>query len=155
MPCTVLDVQPCEEVRRGNMSQKMNRRIVKVRKRRSADAGLSLRSKKFKMVYVELCRTADLGVVGKDDGIVTVRSHLGHLLKPGDDVLAYDMNNLVYNDADVESIMGKRGSEPNFPDYIIVPESITLSGETESKTGFGSFRRFEARPQSWLRGTMK
>ena len=120
VPCTILDVQPCEETGRGNMSNKMNRRIVKVRKRRSADAGLSLRSKKFKMVYVELCRTADLGVVGQDDGRVTVRSHLGHLLKPGDDVLAYDMKNLVYNDADVDSIMGKRGTEPNFPDFVIV-----------------------------------
>ena len=116
--CTVLNVEPVDEPVKGHFAQ--DRRKVKVHKRRSTNAGTaagSSRASKFNMVWVELASTSELGVTTP----VTVKSHLGHLLAPGDSVLAYDLKHMVYNDADVASLAGKRGGAPNqMPDFIIV-----------------------------------
>lgn len=44
----------------------------------------------FKLADVELMRMSDLG---KNDKTLTVRTHLGHVIKPGDVVLGYDLTN--------------------------------------------------------------
>ena len=58
---------------------------MKVKKRRAANAGLSNRSKKNKMVYVEVAKASDLGV---NDKRSIVKSHLGNILRIGDSVSA-------------------------------------------------------------------
>ena len=76
--------------------------MVKVKRRRATHAGLSNRSKKYKMVYVEVAKASDLGV---NDERCIVKSHLGNILKIGDSVSKYtqrmihiSMNNILLND---------------------------------------------------------
>ena len=83
--CIVIDIQPCgdEVTKKGNAIRQ--RRMVKVKKRRAANAGLSNRSKKNKMVYVEVAKASNLGV---NDKRCIVKSHLGNILRIGDSVSA-------------------------------------------------------------------
>ena len=100
--CVVIDIQPCGDdvTKKGNAIRQ--RRMVKVKRRRATHAGLSNRSKKYKMGYVEVAKASDLGV---NDERCIVKSHLGNILKIGDSVSKYtqrrihiSMNNILLND---------------------------------------------------------
>ena len=41
------------------------------------------------------------------------RTHLGHLLKPGDAAMGYDLSTAIFNDADLVSLRGK-----HLPDFV-------------------------------------
>ncbi|KMZ59032.1 Nonsense-mediated mRNA decay NMD3 family protein [Zostera marina] len=69
-------------------------------------------STKYLSAFVEISRVSDLG---KNDMMFTVRTHLGHLLNPGDHALGYDLHGANSNDVEV----GKY-KNLSFPDVILV-----------------------------------
>jgi NMD protein affecting ribosome stability and mRNA decay/NACalpha-BTF3-like transcription factor len=111
---------------------------------------------KGKMLLADatIMKTKDMGIV---DTSFTVRTHLGNILRPGDLVMGYDMNNAVYNDADIESTGNSyassqktrgtagRGSKVDFPDVVLVRKCYPRKGdapvakdEVQVYTGLGT-----------------
>ena len=70
-------------------------------------------SKGHLLASVTVARDSDLGV---NDTKFTVLSHLGHLLKPGDSVLGYDITNMNLNDTYLDDL--KSGVE--LPDVVLI-----------------------------------
>lgn len=56
--------------------------------------------------------------MGIQEDYTHTRSHLGHLLKPGDTVMGFDLKNANVNDANFEKLEEKHGS--NLMDVILV-----------------------------------
>jgi len=67
---------------------------------------------KWVLADVQLARNSDLGA---NDIQFATRTHLGHLLHPGDIALGYDLSTGNFNDSDV---MGMRGKQ--LPDVVLV-----------------------------------
>jgi nonsense-mediated mRNA decay protein 3 len=53
----------------------------------------------YRTAYAQVVRASELG---KNDAVVTVRTHLGHLLRPSDRTLGYDLRSANANGQDVE-----------------------------------------------------
>ena len=64
---------------------------------------------------VWVIRTADLG---KSEDFIHTKTHLGHLLKPGDTVLGFDVKNSVINDDNFDKLIDK--SADSIKDVILV-----------------------------------
>lgn len=69
-----------------------------------------VKTHKWQLAEVQICKEED---IGNDNGIVFTKTHMGHLLHPGDTVLGYDMKNSNYNDMNMD-----HGT--NYPDVILV-----------------------------------
>jgi len=71
-------------------------------------------------------RSSELGVAsdGGDD-MIHCKTHLGHLLRPGDVVLGYDLRNSNTNDVEFEKI---KRSGVNSPDVVLVKKVYLDSG---------------------------
>jgi len=67
--------------------------------------------KKWALADVDVQKTSELGV----GEIMTVRSHLGRVLQPGDSVLGYDMTTLSFNPLDVTGMKNKE-----FPYAVLI-----------------------------------
>ncbi|XXG46670.1 hypothetical protein AAC387_Pa02g1457 [Persea americana] len=70
---------------------------------------------KYSLAYAQVARVSDFG---KNDRIFTIRTHLGHLLNPGDYALGYDLYGANSNDFELEKYKGL-----NIPDAILVKKS--------------------------------
>jgi len=70
---------------------------------------------KFVLADVTVARTADFG---SNDTQFLTRTHLGHLLHPGDSCLGYDLSTANFNDMDLEGLRGR-----SLPDLILVRKS--------------------------------
>lgn len=73
----------------------------------------------YQTAYALVARASELG---KNDGIVTVRTHLGHLLGPGDRALGYDLR-----DANVEDVE-RYGQSHCLPDAVLVKKIFEKGG---------------------------
>ncbi len=51
---------------------------------------------------------------GSNDTIFVGKTHLGHLLKPGDYAQGYDLSTAIFNDADLEGFKG------HLPDFVLI-----------------------------------
>eukprot|EP01116_Phalansterium_solitarium_P014670 TRINITY_DN3242_c0_g1_i1.p1 TRINITY_DN3242_c0_g1~~TRINITY_DN3242_c0_g1_i1.p1 ORF type:complete len:509 (-),score=207.42 TRINITY_DN3242_c0_g1_i1:481-2007(-) len=69
---------------------------------------------KFVLADVQVARSSDFG---SNDTQFTGRTHLGHLLRPGDSCLGYDLGTANFNDQDTEAL---RGRHRHLPDLILV-----------------------------------
>ncbi|VDN03510.1 unnamed protein product [Thelazia callipaeda] len=78
----------------------------------SKTESLTQLSRKHRLVDVWIVPSSQ---VGHDDHQVCVRSHLGHLLKPGDLVLGYDLSKINVNSALLDEL-----KEERIPDVILV-----------------------------------
>ncbi|KAK8936752.1 hypothetical protein KSP39_PZI012348 [Platanthera zijinensis] len=58
---------------------------------------------KYALAYVQVARLSDFG---KNDNIFSVRTHLGHLLCPGDYALGYDLYGANINDIEMDKYKG-------------------------------------------------
>jgi nonsense-mediated mRNA decay protein 3 len=67
----------------------------------------------YRTAYVQVARASELG---RNDGIVTVRTHLGHLLGPGDRARGYDLRGANANGQDIENY----GQSHCLPDAVLV-----------------------------------
>jgi len=67
---------------------------------------------KYALAEVQVVRAVDFG---RNDCMFTAMTHLGNLLKPGDNVLGYDLSTAIFNDDDISPIRGK-----SMPDLILV-----------------------------------
>jgi len=67
---------------------------------------------KYLLADVQVARVADFGA---NDTVFNGRTHIGHLLKPGDYALGYDLTTANFNDDDVSS-MSKR----EMPEVVLV-----------------------------------
>merc|ERR1719249_307703 len=76
---------------------------------RSLDASMGNLSQRHVLADAWVVRSSELGLSadGADD-MIHCRTHLGHLLRPGDVVLGYDLRNSNTNDDEFEKI--KRSS---------------------------------------------
>jgi nonsense-mediated mRNA decay protein 3 len=68
---------------------------------------------KWVLAEVQLAKSSDLG---SNDTLFTTHTHLGHILKPGDTALGYDVASGNYNDADLKALKGRR----SLPDVVLV-----------------------------------
>lgn len=83
---------------------------------------------KFVLADAQVARTRDFG---NNDTMFYVRTHLGHILNPGDYALGYDMTAANFNDSDTQSLRGKQ-----IPDVILVRKTYPN-------------RRKKPRPRPW------
>lgn len=70
---------------------------------------------KYVMADVQVARVSDFG---KNDTIFFVRTHLGHLLNPGDFALGYDLHAANSNDIEIDKYKGL-----SIPEVILVKKS--------------------------------
>lgn len=70
---------------------------------------------KYQLADVQVARVADFG---RNDTMFSVRTHLGHLLKPGDYALGYDLFGANLNSSDLDSYR-----DLSVPEVILVRKS--------------------------------
>jgi len=71
-------------------------------------------SGKYSLAEVILARSSDFG---QNDRQFVASTHLGHLFKPGDIALGYDLSTAIFNDADIQALRSRR---IDMPDVILV-----------------------------------
>ncbi|CAI7864143.1 unnamed protein product [Closterium sp. NIES-53] len=71
---------------------------------------------KFVLADVQVARVADFG---KNDVMFTARTHLGHLLRPGDYAMGYDLHGANLNSDD----LARYSNRATLPDVILVRKS--------------------------------
>ncbi|KAK6922094.1 Nmd3, N-terminal [Dillenia turbinata] len=74
---------------------------------------------KYVLADVEVARVSDFG---KNDQIFRIRTHLGHLLSPGDFALGYDLYAANTNDIDLDKHRG-----------LVLPEAVLIKKSYEKK----------------------
>lgn len=73
---------------------------------------------------VWLVKASELGI---NDNTIHTRTHLGHLLKPGDSVLCYNLVDANINDENFEKL-----NTDHVPDLIVVKKFYTDLGERKN-----------------------
>jgi len=74
---------------------------------------ISVDGSRYQLAYAQVARVSDFG---KNDTIFTVRTHLGHLLNPGDHALGYDLYGANLNDDDMDTAMTRY----SLPEVVLV-----------------------------------
>ncbi|KAG0550125.1 hypothetical protein BDA96_01G312600 [Sorghum bicolor] len=77
---------------------------------------ISIDGSRYQLAYAQVARVSDFG---KNDTIFTVRTHLGHLLNPGDHALGYDLYGANLNDDDMDTAMARY----SLPEVVLVKKS--------------------------------
>ena len=81
---------------------------------------------------VQVARAADFG---KNDQVFFTRTHLGHLLNPGDTALGYDLANAQLTGLDYDAFIAKGGQ---LPDVILVRKSYDEKRKRSKAKGMGA-----------------
>lgn len=81
-------------------------------------------SKRNTLADVEIARVSDFG---KNDRIISVRTHLGHLLKTGDHALGYDLDGANFNNAEAEENRGL------FPSAVLIKKKFSDDDNWQEK----------------------
>uniref|UniRef100_J3N552 60S ribosomal export protein NMD3 n=1 Tax=Oryza brachyantha TaxID=4533 RepID=J3N552_ORYBR len=77
---------------------------------------ITIDGSRYQLAYAQVARVSDFG---KNDTIFTVRTHLGHLLSPGDLALGYDLYGANFNDDNMDTAM----TQHSLPEVILVKKS--------------------------------
>ncbi|KAG1362052.1 60S ribosomal export protein NMD3 [Cocos nucifera] len=85
---------------------------------------------RYSLAYAQVARVSDFG---KNDNIFTVRTHLGHLLSPGDYALGYDLYGANSNDLEIDKHKG-----------LVLPDAILIKKSYEEKR-----RGKSGKPRPW------
>jgi len=83
---------------------------------------------KFVLADVQVAKESDFG---KADIYYYARTHLGHILKPGDSALGYDVANSNFNDREIDHL--QRFSRRDLPDLILVKKAYPSRRRTHKK----------------------
>jgi len=89
------------------------------------DASMGNLSQRHVLADAWVVRSSELGVSSDGDDMIHCRTHLGHLLHPGDVALGYDLRNSNANDAEFEKM--KRGGV-EFADVVLVKKVYADKG---------------------------
>ncbi|KAL8487857.1 hypothetical protein ACS0TY_024241 [Phlomoides rotata] len=76
---------------------------------------------KYVLADAQVARVSDFG---KKDTIFNIRTHLGHLLNPGDFAFGYDLFGANSNDVELDKYKGF-----NLPDVILIKKSYEETGQ--------------------------
>ncbi|OIT38627.1 PREDICTED: 60S ribosomal export protein NMD3-like [Nicotiana attenuata] len=85
---------------------------------------------KYVLADIQVARVSDFG---KNDTMFSVRTHLGHLLNPGDYALGYDLYGANNNDIELDKYKG-----------LVLPEVILIKKSYEEKR-----QKKRGKPRSW------
>ncbi|KAL5564421.1 hypothetical protein UlMin_027585 [Ulmus minor] len=85
---------------------------------------------KYALADAQVARLSDFG---KNDTIFNIRTHLGHLLNPGDYALGYDLYGNNSNDIELDKYRG-----------LVIPDAILIRKSYEEKR-----QRKRGKPRSW------
>lgn len=85
---------------------------------------------KYVMADVQVARMSDFG---KNDKMFSVRTHIGHLLNPGDNAFGYDLYGANNNDIELEKYKG-----------LVLPEVVLIKKSYEEKR-----QRKRGKPRAW------
>ncbi|XP_065868596.1 uncharacterized protein [Euphorbia lathyris] len=85
---------------------------------------------KYVLADAQVARLSDFG---RNDNIFFVKTHLGHILKPGDQALGYDLYAANSNNFDLDKCKG-----------LVLPEAILIKKSYEEKR-----QRKRGKPRSW------
>ena len=77
----------------------------------------STRHKKWNLSEATVARAADLGV---NDNTYFVRTHLGHLLRPGDSAMGYMLTGTNFNNTEYDRIEASGTYSSTIPDVVLV-----------------------------------
>ncbi|EEF28848.1 60S ribosomal export protein NMD3 [Ricinus communis] len=91
---------------------------------------VNIGSSKYAMAEVQVARLSDFG---KNDTIFFIKTHLGHILKPGDQALGYDLYGANSNDIELDKYKG-----------LVLPEAILIKKSYEEKR-----QRKRGKPRAW------
>ncbi|PIN13657.1 NMD protein affecting ribosome stability and mRNA decay [Handroanthus impetiginosus] len=87
------------------------------------------------LANAQVARVSDFG---KNDTIFNITTHLGHILKPGDYALGYDLYSANHNDIELDKY-----KDPKFPEVVLIKKSY------EEKR-----QRKHGKPRSWKLKTL-
>jgi nonsense-mediated mRNA decay protein 3 len=130
----VLDCELLED-RSSQLSQAKTAAINNAGKRKRGDDATAAmmatpqRRRGGRVGLVELVKATDLGM---NDEKYTCTTHMGHLLKSGDHVLGYALENINYNPSDTQGL-----DESKFPNIVIVRKYYPKTYKTLQKHGRG------------------
>ncbi|XP_073001136.1 uncharacterized protein [Typha latifolia] len=93
-------------------------------------AEVTVAGSRYRLADAQVARVSDFG---KNDNIFTVKTHLGHLLNPGDYALGYDLYGANSNDLEIDKYKG-----------LILPDAILVKKSYEEKR-----RSSRAKPRPW------
>ncbi|EXB44233.1 hypothetical protein L484_000634 [Morus notabilis] len=85
---------------------------------------------KYALADAHVARLSDFG---NNDTIFSTRTHLGHILKPGDYALGYDLYGANFNDSELEKHKN-----------LVLPDAILIKKSYEEKRG-----KKRGKPRSW------
>lgn len=85
---------------------------------------------KYVLADAQVARVSDFG---KNDIIFSIKTHLGHLLNPGDYALGYDLYGANNNDIELDKYKG-----------LVLPEAILIKKSFEEKR-----QKKRGKPRSW------
>ncbi|KAJ4840889.1 hypothetical protein Tsubulata_010392 [Turnera subulata] len=85
---------------------------------------------RYALADAQVARLSDFG---KNDTIFYIKTHLGHILKPGDQALGYDLYGANSNDIELDKYKG-----------LVLPEAILIKKSYEEKR-----QRKRSKPRSW------
>ncbi|KAI9314669.1 NMD3 family-domain-containing protein [Zopfochytrium polystomum] len=105
--------------------------VIDVQQERAPNA-----SNRFSLAMVEIAPSKDLSQT------MTVRTHLGRILRPGDHALGYDLRNANFNDAHFDAYVrrstagsAKRAGGGGCPDVVLVRKSYPNARKRSKKQG--------------------
>ncbi|MED6143279.1 hypothetical protein PIB30_004782 [Stylosanthes scabra] len=85
---------------------------------------------KYVLAEAQVARVSDFG---KNDTIFSIKTHLGHLLSPGDYALGYDLYGANTNDIELDKHRG-----------LVLPEAVLVKKSYEEKR-----QKKRSKPRSW------
>lgn len=85
---------------------------------------------RYVLADAQVARVSDFG---KNDTIFSIKTHLGHLLSPGDYALGYDLYGANHNDVELEKYKG-----------LVLPDVVLIKKSYEEKR-----QRKRGKPRSW------
>ncbi|XP_043696203.1 60S ribosomal export protein NMD3-like [Telopea speciosissima] len=93
-------------------------------------AEVNVGGSKYALADAQVARVSDFG---KNDKIFNIRTHLGHILNPGDYALGYDLYGANTNDIQLDKFKG-----------LIIPEAILIKKSYEEKR-----QKRRGKPRNW------
>ncbi|MED6113409.1 hypothetical protein PIB30_070523 [Stylosanthes scabra] len=93
-------------------------------------AEVTIAGTKYVLAEAQVARVSDFG---KNDTIFSIKTHLGHLLSPGDYALGYDLYGANTNDIEMDKYRG-----------LVLPEAVLVKKSYEEKR-----QKKRSKPRSW------
>ncbi|WOL20617.1 60S ribosomal export protein NMD3 [Canna indica] len=94
-------------------------------------AEVAIGGSKYMMAHAQVAQVADFG---NNDTMFTIRTHLGHILNPGDYALGYDLYVANHNDFEIDQYRGR----------LVLPEVVLVKKSYQEKR-----LKHRGKPRAW------